>query len=63
MILEVNAKMSSKERVKAAGERIAREIISNGFKGDIEMVGLLGALLDSTGADTVKIYNEMKQTP
>ena len=53
-------KIHSEDRLKNAGERLTRQIISSGFKGDIEVIGLLQELLSSTGADPVKIQKEME---
>jgi hypothetical protein len=59
MILEIDVKMNDKERIKNAGERITRKIIDLGFYGDIEMMGLMQALLSATGVDVPAIYDEM----
>ncbi len=59
MILNVDVKMNDKQRIKNAGERIARKIIVLGFNGDIEMLGMMQAFLTATGADVVEIQKEI----
>jgi len=61
MKFEVETKISRPERLKIIGEKLTRSIISSDFKGDIEVIGLLQELLSSTGADLVRIQEEMKQ--
>ena len=60
--LTVNVKMCSRKRIKEAGERLTRGLIACGYKGDIECIGMLQAMLDATGADPVAIQHEMEAT-
>lgn len=59
MKVTFETKIHSKARLKNAGERLTRQIISSGFNGDIEIIGLLQELLTATGADPVQIQKEM----
>lgn len=60
MKVTFETKISRQDRLKYVGEKLTRSIISSGFKGDIEVIGLLQELLSSTGADPVQLQKEME---
>lgn len=47
------------ERKKEVGERLTKDIVLSNFATDIECLALLQELLASTGADVLKIQEEL----